>query len=75
MLNLTCFRFLLSSNSINEPSFSKTTFLSVNLNLTFIFVKILKKLGLIFFRYLATLNPSTKVDRPPVTSFSIQCSN
>jgi len=48
------------------------TSLSVNLNLTFIFVKISKYSGLFSFRCVATLKPSTKVEKPPLTSFSIQ---
>ena len=75
MLNLICFKLSFSSNSINSPEFSNTTFLSVNLNLTFTFVNISKNFGSFFFKYVATLNPSTNVEKPPLTSFSIQCSN
>ena len=35
----------------------------------------MKKLGWFFFKLSATENPSTKVEYPPLTSFSIQCNN
>ena len=37
-------------------------------------VRILKKFWWFFFKYLATANPSTKVDSPPLTLFSKQLS-